>query len=192
MLKLEYEDRPLLSMVLVAVPSLEQALANDPVLARRAAVKVRIAPLDAENTAAYLNHRIQRVHGNPEIFEAAAVLRLGELGGGMPGLINTLADNALFEAFLCGRKRVSSIDIERVYADLGWELSPQLLGAAPEPPQFNETLQPAAGDPGGHRPQAEVTSRVGQNSTSDGALTGPPKLEELEADDELLVELIDD
>lgn len=192
LLKLEYEDRPLLSMVLVAVPSLEQALANDPVLARRAAVKVRIAPLDAENTAAYLNHRIQRVHGNPEIFEAAAVLRLGELGGGMPGLINTLADNALFEAFLCGRKRVSSIDIERVYADLGWELSPQLLGAAPEPPQFNETLQPAAGDPGGHRPQAEVTSRVGQNSTSDGALTGPPKLEELEADDELLVELIDD
>ncbi len=179
LLKIEYEERPLLSMVLVGVPSLEQALANDPVLARRAAVKACIAPLDAENAAAYLNHRIQHVRGNPEIFEPAAVSRLGELGGGMPGLINTLADNALFEAFLCGRNRVSSVDIERVFGDLGWELSPQSLGAVHAPPQFAGTLQP------------EGTPLVGRNAPSDGALTGPPKTEQL-FEDELLVELIED
>ena len=48
------------------------------------------------------------------------LLTLHELGGGLPGRMNTLADNALFEAFLCGRPRVEAGDVERAFGSLGW------------------------------------------------------------------------
>ncbi len=191
-LKLEYEDRPLLSMVLVGVPHLERALANDPVLARRAAVKVRIAPLDAGRAAAYLIHRIQRVNGNPEIFEPDAVQRLTELGGGMPGLMNTLGDNALFEAFLCGRNRVSRVDVERVFEDLGWDPCPQPPDADSVPPHSAQVLRPAG--PGSEEllPLDAVTPLVDADSPPPATLIGPPKTEEDEFEDDLVVELIED
>jgi type II secretory pathway predicted ATPase ExeA len=121
LLKLEYEERPLLSMVLAGVPALEQALLADPVLSRRADVKVRIAPFGAESAAAYLAHRVQRAQGNPAILQPSATAALQALGGGLPGLMNTLADNALFEAFLCGRSQVAPADVERAHRDLGWD-----------------------------------------------------------------------
>jgi hypothetical protein len=49
------------------------------------------------------------------------VATLYSLGRGIPGLMNTLADNALFEAFLCGRSSVSDVDVQRAHRDLGWE-----------------------------------------------------------------------
>lgn len=121
LLKLEYEERPLLTMVLAGVPALEQALVADPVLSHRVDVKVRIAPLSAESTGAYLAHRVQRAQGNPAILQPGATAALHALGGGLPGLMNTLADNALFEAFLCGRSQVTAADVERAHRDLGWD-----------------------------------------------------------------------
>ena len=44
---------------------------------------------------------------------------LHKLGRGRPRLLNTLADNALFEAYLAGRNRLEAGDIERAAADLG-------------------------------------------------------------------------
>jgi len=135
LLKLEYEDRRLLSLVLTGAPSLEQALASDPSLTHRVDVKVRLEPLDPTGAAAYLAHRIDVAGGNPAILEPGAVAALHALGGGLPGRMNTLADNALFEAFLCGRPKMTRTDVERACRDLGVG-APSAAGAAaaPEPP----------------------------------------------------------
>ncbi len=119
LLKLEYEERRLLSLVLAGAPSLELAIANDPGLAHRVDVKVRLDPLDPTGAAAYLAHRLDVAGGNPAILEAGAVAALHALGGGLPGRMNTLADNALFEAFLCGRPKMTRTDVERAQRDLG-------------------------------------------------------------------------
>jgi hypothetical protein len=130
LLKLEYEDRRLLSLVLTGAPNLEQALANDPTLAHRIDVKVRLEPLDPTGAAAYLAHRIHAAGGNPAILEPGAVAALHALGGGLPGRMNTLADNALFEAFLCGRSKMTRTDVERAQRDLGMG---EPASAAPSP-----------------------------------------------------------
>jgi type II secretory pathway predicted ATPase ExeA len=200
LLKLEYEERPLLSIVLVGVATLERALASDAVLARRADVKVRLARLDLEAATAYLNHRIQRVQGSPSIFEADAIAALCELGEGLPGLMNTLADNALFEAFLCGRSRVSRIDVERVHRDLGWGASPTAANGT-EAGGTNSgggaVFEPALPTKeAGILSLADETApldAVGSPETASDCLPprdGPPKAQEDEVED-LLVELVE-
>ncbi|MDH3211597.1 MAG: AAA family ATPase [Myxococcales bacterium] len=202
LLKLEYEERPLLSMVMVGVPALERALANDPVLARRADVKVRIAALDLAAATAYLSHRIQRVQGSPEILEADAIAALHGLGDGLPGLMNTLADNALFEAFLCGRSRVSKTDVERVYRDLGWAAHPVAESAATgaavrgldsEMAAVFETATLAGGSE--RFSAADETAPLAGDifpESGPGFLPpdGPPKVEDDDVED-LLVELVE-
>jgi type II secretory pathway predicted ATPase ExeA len=200
LLRLEYEERPLISMVLVGVPTLERALATDVALARRADVKVRLAPLDLEAATAYLNHRIQRVQGSPEIFEVDATAALHELGEGVPGLMNTLADNALFEAFLCGRSRVSRVDIERVHRDLGW-CAASTAARGPEAGSANAegraVHEPAVlTEEEGILSLAEETAPIGAAGYPESVSPapprgGPPKTEEDEVED-LLVELVED
>jgi type II secretory pathway predicted ATPase ExeA len=133
LLKLEYEERRLLSLVLAGGPALEQALGNDATLAHRVDVKVRLEPLDPTGAAAYLAHRIDAAGGNPAILDPGAVAALHALGGGLPGRMNTLADNALFEAFLCGRAKMTRTDVERASRDLGFGASEAApLAPAPE------------------------------------------------------------
>jgi len=120
LLKLEYEDRRLLSLVLAGPEKLADAFRRDPILAHQVDVRVELQPFDEPGSAAYLQHRLQQAGGNPSILEPDAIAALRELADGYPGRMNTLADNALFEAFLCGRTQVACVDVQRAYADLGW------------------------------------------------------------------------
>jgi len=150
-LKLEYEDRRLMSLVLAGTPLLDEALASDPILSHRVDVKVHLAPLEPETAAAYLAHRVRSAGGDPAILEVAAVAALHSYGRGIPGLMNTLADNALFEAFLCGRHGVTAKDVERAHGDLGWEppaaLPTPAPASTPAPLAAPESPRPALEDP---------------------------------------------
>jgi hypothetical protein len=119
LLNLEYEDRRLLSLLLVGVPELDVTLSHDASLGARVDVRVHLSPLDLENTKAYLAHRLSVVGGSAELFTEAAVATLFKLGRGRPRLLNTLADNALFEAYLEGQKQVDAVHVERSAGDLG-------------------------------------------------------------------------
>jgi type II secretory pathway predicted ATPase ExeA len=118
--RLEYEDRRVLSIVLAGAPSLKHALTSDPLLAHHLEVQVTLPPFGREEAARYLWERIQLAGGKPQILLPGAVVGLHELSGGAPGRLNTLADNALFEAFLEDRNQMARSDVERAYADLGW------------------------------------------------------------------------
>jgi type II secretory pathway predicted ATPase ExeA len=122
---LEYEDRRLLSLVLVGLPALERALADEPALADRVDLRVRLAPLDEEASAQYLAQRIRCAGGAPAVLEAAAVAALVKTGAGNPRRLNNLADGALFEAHLAGRAAATAEDVERAAAELGLELAGQ-------------------------------------------------------------------
>lgn len=119
LLSLEYEDRRLISMLFVGSPELDRLVQNDASIMPRVDVRVRLQPLDMENACAYLTHRITAVKGNPEIVPSAAMDTLYKFSRGRPRLLNTLADNGLFEAYLSGRTTIESSDVERAASDLG-------------------------------------------------------------------------
>lgn len=119
LLSLEYEDRRLVSMLLIGSNELDALVQNDPGIVPRVEVRVRLNPLSNANTTAYILHRLTHVGGQPELIPAEALDALHKLGRGRPRLLNTLADNALFEAYLAGRETIDSSDVERAAADLG-------------------------------------------------------------------------
>jgi len=193
LLKLEYEDRRLLTLVLAGPAMLDQSLSADPSLAQRIDVRVELAPFSPEAAAGYVAHRISQVGGDPGIIEGDALTALYELGRGFPGLMNTLADNALFEAFICGRNQMTRVDVERAHRDLGWAAeapgacvpdAPE-LPATPADPALQQTLNELDPELAAMCKTAQVAGGSPQ------PITGPPKVEEAEPED-LLVELIED
>lgn len=120
LVKLEYEERRLLTIVLAGGPPLARALFADALLAHHLDVVVNLLPFDRDEVAGYLSHRIQVAGGDPRLLLPGAVAGLHELSGGWPGLLNTLADNALFEAYLAGRTELTRSDVERAHSELGW------------------------------------------------------------------------
>ena len=119
LLNLDYEDRRLLSLLMVGLPELDVAISHDKSLSQRIDVRVRLESLDVRNAQAYLIHRLTLVGGDPEIFGEDTMQALFKFGRGRPRLLNTLGDNALFEAYLGGRRQVIPSDVERAAADLG-------------------------------------------------------------------------
>lgn len=121
LLKLEYEDHHLLSLVLVGQPSLEDALTADAGLSQRIDVKAHLGAFDEASATAYLEHRLQAAGGGLSVFEKEAVVSLVRISGGLPRPMNTLGDNALFEAHLASRIRVSPADVDAAARELGFE-----------------------------------------------------------------------
>jgi hypothetical protein len=198
LLKLEYEDRRLLTLVLAGPVDLDQSLSADASLAHRIDVRVELASLSPEAAAGYLAHRISQVAGNPGIIDAGALAALHELGRGYPGLMNTLADNALFEAFLCGRNQMTRVDVERAHRDLGWAgVTPNTTAPNAPVPEVPQS-QPVNADPVLQQTlnelDPELAAMFKARPVAEGPplpTTGPPKVEEPEPED-LLVELIED
>jgi len=131
LLKLEYEDRRLLSLVLAGTPGLAEAIGSDEILSHRVDVKVELEAFDAATASDYLLHRVRKAGGAEDLLDATCVAALHRFGRGIPGLMNTLADNAMFEAFLGGRQSVSAMDVERAHRDLGWEAAPEVTPPQP-------------------------------------------------------------
>lgn len=166
LLKLEYEERRLFSLVLAGGPELETAIAADPTLSRRVEIKVCMPALDATAASDYLSQRVSAAGGDPTILESGAVEALRARSGGLPGLMNTLADNALFGAFLAGRQRVSEADVTRAHDELGWAggASPAGEPAADEAEATLEVKAP---------PQVDLDATILLTETHDG-LNGAP------------------
>ena len=131
LLNLEYEDRRLLSMLLVGSSELDRLVQADPGISPRIEVRVRLQPLSEDATAAYLQHRLGLVGGDLTLIPESALDTLQKFGRGRPRLLNTLADNALFEAYLAGRTSLEAGDIERAAGDLGVGSDPGMTWIAP-------------------------------------------------------------
>lgn len=119
LLNLEIPGKKLLNVVFFGLSDLEETMRLDEPLAQRVAVKYTLKPLSVETTHSYIAHRLS-VAGNDDVpFEDAAINKIHSFAGGVPRLINTIADNAMFEAFLRHDKVVSEEIVCSVAVDLG-------------------------------------------------------------------------
>ena len=147
LLNLEYEDRRLISILLIGSSELDQLVQNDPGIAPRVEVRVALQPLEMENSTAYIAHRLGVVGGQMDAFPPASLDALYKFGRGRPRLLNTLADNALFEAYLAGRTAIDAIDVERAAGDLGIGPDPGATFVAPTPAAPALDGSPTAAEP---------------------------------------------
>jgi type II secretory pathway predicted ATPase ExeA len=154
LLRLEYEGRRLITLVLAGAGGLDAAIAADPALARRTDFRGRLEPFDLQDAAGYLARRIESAGGDPGILAPEAIESIHRLARGLPGPMNRLADNALFEAFLCGRGRATCADVECAHRNLGFDAPPRKPSreaapgesAAPDPWQARADSPPEAAD----------------------------------------------
>jgi len=120
LLNLEVPERKLISFVFFGLPDIERNLRLDPPLAQRVAMRYRLEPLNAESTRSYVEHRLHTAGAGHDPFTPAAVDVLHRVSGGSPRIINTLCDNALFEAFLAGETTVDAPRIEEIARNLAF------------------------------------------------------------------------
>ncbi|MBF5044256.1 AAA family ATPase [Aggregicoccus sp. 17bor-14] len=119
LLNLEVPERKLISFVFFGLPDIEKNLKLDPPLAQRVALRYKLEPFTAESTEAYVKHRL-RLAGCPRLpFTPEALLAVHEHSGGTPRVINTLCDNALFEAFLSREETINEQLVHRIGQNLG-------------------------------------------------------------------------
>jgi type II secretory pathway predicted ATPase ExeA len=192
LVKLEYEDRRLATVVLVGAPHLDEVIAADRLVCHQVDVRVPLAPLDCEEAASYVAARVEAAGASADLWLPSASAALHELAEGAPGRVNRLADNALYEAWIAGHAQVTRADVERAHRDLGWGGAHAVRRAAPveaertDPIAFEEAAAPAVDldpeidavfeepDEAGHRASAEAHRTVVMDFDSDAELTMPP------------------
>ena len=81
LMNFEYEDRRLLSLVLVGLPELDTMIAGIPSLGERVDVRVPLQSLAEADAVAYIGHRIQAAGGDAGIMDEAATQTVFKLGG---------------------------------------------------------------------------------------------------------------
>lgn len=119
LLNLELPESKLLNIIFFGMPELESHLALDPPLAQRVAVKYRLDALDPEATEAYIKHRLRLAGAKRMLFTKEATEAVYAFSKGIPRLINTICDNALFEGHMIRAPLIEAPMIEAVCQELG-------------------------------------------------------------------------
>ena len=137
---LETEKSKLLQIVLAGQPNLRQTLALPGLeqLRQRIAVSYHLRPLDAHDTATYINARLAHAAlSEPLTFPRDAAEEVYRRSGGLPRLINVICEAALVFGYAEERRTIDAVLIGEVIAEL--ELTGVMLWRAPRhrcPPQF--------------------------------------------------------
>lgn len=114
LLNFQLNDRFLLSIVFLGQPELRDRIGSIPALAQRIGLRYHLLPLGGDEVGAYLEHRIRAAGGTKPLFESAATAALGQRSGGIPRLLNAMADRCLLAASLERRPGVDGAVAARV------------------------------------------------------------------------------
>jgi general secretion pathway protein A len=127
---LETESRKLLQIILIGQPELRELLARSELrqLAQRITARYHLEPLDRDDSAAYVRHRLAVAGATHELFSPAALRELHRLSGGVPRLMNVLGDRALLAAYGSDRHVVNATLVRRAAAEVyGRAIAPAWL-----------------------------------------------------------------
>jgi putative secretion ATPase (PEP-CTERM system associated) len=127
---LETEKSKLLQILLAGQPNLRDKMSSPELeqLRQRVAVSYHLTPLDAADTAAYINYRLQHAAiGRPPVFPEEAAALVFELSRGVPRTINVICDAVLVFGFAEERRTIDRPLVEEAVQEL------QMTGVLPRP-----------------------------------------------------------
>ncbi|MCW8858202.1 MAG: AAA family ATPase [Deltaproteobacteria bacterium] len=119
LLNLEVPDKKLLNIVFFGLPTLDAVMKLDEPLVQRVAFKYTLKPLSPEATKKYIAFRLEVAGCKASPFLDETLPLIQKFSGGVPRLINTICDNALFETFLRHGQEITARIIGNVAEDLG-------------------------------------------------------------------------
>jgi len=119
----ETTKEKVLRIILAGQPELNDKL-NSPTLiqlAQRIRLRFHLTPLSKSDTSAYIQHRLE-VAGSQgrEIFDPQTYPLIYRYTGGIPRLINTLADTSMMAAYAQDRDAVGEEDVRAALEELQW------------------------------------------------------------------------
>jgi general secretion pathway protein A len=116
---LETETQKLLQIILIGQPELRDSLSRPELrqLAQRITARYHLRPLDAHATGAYLRHRLTTAGAKRFPFTADAVKRIHRHSGGVPRLINVIAERALLGGYAQDLLAVDAKTVDRAASE---------------------------------------------------------------------------
>ena len=121
----QFADRALLQSFLVGQPELRRLLRAPQMeqLRQRVIASYHLGPMDADETARYIQHRLQLVGWKKDpSFSADALAAIYNATGGVPRRINTLANRLMLSLFLAEKHAADRADVESVAGEISREL----------------------------------------------------------------------
>jgi general secretion pathway protein A len=107
---LETTRHKLLRIILVGQPELLQMLSTKELrqVDQRITARYHLMPLERQETARYITHRLAVAGIREDLFTPAAIRLIHRLSGGIPRMINTLCERSLLAIFAGGGQRAGS------------------------------------------------------------------------------------
>ena len=183
---LETSQSKLLQVVMLGQPELRDLLARPELLqlSQRITARYHLGPLNREDVAAYIDHRLGVAGYRKKLFGNQVVGQIYRLTGGVPRLINVLCDRALLGTYVQGQEKVTVVTVKNSAREvLGYEATP-----APFLPQRSTLLTLGLGVLTGiglalawqsltaSRPSAAPPAPITKVVTSSPLVTTPPSI----------------
>jgi general secretion pathway protein A len=107
---LETNTQKLLQIILIGQPELRDLLARNELrqLAQRITGRYHLSPLSAEETTAYVRHRLRVAGATADIFNRFALEEIYRLSDGVPRVINVICDRSLLGGYSLDRHRITA------------------------------------------------------------------------------------
>ena len=117
---LETNDKKLLQIILIGQPELQELLAKKELrqLAQRITARYHLRPLNLNETASYIGHRLRIAGLQRPLFKSSAIKRIHQASGGIPRLINVISDRALLGAFVEKKNTVTEPIVKRAIPEV--------------------------------------------------------------------------
>ncbi len=125
---LETLQRKLLQIILIGQPELVDMVERPELsqLAQRIVARYHLGPLNKEEVAAYVKHRLQVSGAQRQLFPDALIGKLHRLSKGVPRVINVLCDRALLGTFVQGKERVDGATLKQAAREVfGQQTKPE-------------------------------------------------------------------
>ena len=142
----ETAEQKLLQIILAGQDELLPVLARDDMrqLRQRIAVRVRIGRLSNQEVAQYMRTRWSRAGSTePLPFDADAVFAIANHSGGIPRVVNAIADAALVKAFSSHRRMIGAGEILAVAQAFEMPVQCATADAPPEPANTPIPVRPS-------------------------------------------------
>ena len=117
---LETATQKLLQIILLGQPELRQLVGQPELrqLAQRITARYHLLPLNAQETEAYVRHRLAVAGSTRFPFSRLAIQRLHRHSGGVPRLINTIADRALTAGYVTEQGQIGERLVDRAASEV--------------------------------------------------------------------------
>lgn len=132
---IELHDRKLINIFFVGQQEFNARLSGheNRALAQRITVRYHLPPLEKEEIAPYIFHRLRVAGGKRKIFTPSAIERVYHSSGGIPRLINILCDHALLTGYASGLRRIDASVIDECAQELSISTQPSANAEKPVP-----------------------------------------------------------